>query len=309
MLLSTCHTPITRPCHNQRPGAVARALLTLSLVRLAALVANLTRKSQEQATMVSSDRWRRAQRYEREYWESVAKQIASGAVSQLDWYSWRADQLKKRLTALGLEHLTDGSVRVIEVGAGPIGIVSYYPGKERVAIDPLEHFYAGDPVLTELRDNDVDFIDGVGEQLPCTSGLYDLAIIDNCIDHVRDVGAVMAEVARVLRVGGIVYLTVNSRTRRGFWIHRMLSRLRIDAGHPHTFTLGRVENLIHNSGFELLFIDAGSHVEAWRNDLLRGSLKNKIKAILGVSQFLVTVVGRKSAQNFAGSDGRRTPRR
>ncbi|HWC75712.1 MAG TPA: hypothetical protein VG454_17430, partial [Gemmatimonadales bacterium] len=92
--------------------------------------------------MVSPARWHRAQQYERSYWASLASRIAAGSESQLDWYRWRADQLVTRLRTIGLARLTDGTARVVEVGSGPIGVVGFFPAAERVAIDPLDPYYA-----------------------------------------------------------------------------------------------------------------------------------------------------------------------
>lgn len=235
-------------------------------------------------------RWRRAQEYERSYWESAALHIASGAASQLDWYRWRADQLASRLRTLGLSRLLDGQARVVEVGSGPLGIVSFFPARQRVAVDPLESFYSRNAVLTGLRDPHVQYRLGGGEALPCESGHYDLAIIENCIDHVQDVTAVMRELRRVLVPAGVLYLTVNCRTRWGFWVHRVLSTLRVDAGHPHTFTARRARALIHNSGFEIQSLDIGSYTEALRADLRSRQAKNCLKGLLGVSEFLASAI-------------------
>src|SRR6266850_1110016 len=208
--------------------------------------------------MVSPARWHSAQQYERGFWESLASRISAGSVAQLDWYRWRAQQLILRLRSLGLAHLTDGRARVIEVGCGPVGVVGFFPAAERVAIDPLEPYYASNATLTALRSPAVDYRQGSAEALPCESARYDLAIIENCIDHVRDVGAAMRELKRVLTVEGALYLTVNCRTRWGFVVHRALSRLRVDAGHPYTFTPRRAERLLQEHGFRELQWETGS---------------------------------------------------
>jgi SAM-dependent methyltransferase len=236
------------------------------------------------------NRWRRAQEYERGFWEATALQIATGSTSQLGWYRWRAEQLASRLRALGLVRLLDGRARVLEIGSGPLGIVSFFPAGERVAVDPLEPFYASNVVLTRLRDPQVQYRPGGGEELPCESGRYDLAIIDNCIDHVQDVAAVMHELRRVLVPAGVLYLTVNCRTRWGFWVHRALSKLRVDAGHPHTFTPRRAQTLIQSNSFEIRSLDVGSYSEALRADRRSPQAKNRIKGLLGVSEFLVTAI-------------------
>ncbi len=240
--------------------------------------------------MVSLARWQCAQLYERRYWESQATSIAAGSISQLDWYRWRADQLVLRLRSLGLERLTEGCARVIEVGCGPVGVAGFFPAAERLAIDPLEHYYAGNATLTALREPAVEYRQGSAEALPSESGRYDFAIIENCIDHVRDVRAAMRELKRVLGPAGTLYLTVNCRTRWGFLVHRAMSRLRVDPGHPHTFTPHRLARLLRDQAFSTLQVEMGSYAAARRADFAAPERRARIKALLGVSEFVVSVV-------------------
>lgn len=243
--------------------------------------------------MVTSARWQAAQRYERGYWESVATRIAEGSRSQLEWYRWRAEQLALRLRSLGLERLADGNARVLEVGSGPVGVVGFFPAAERVAIDPLEPYYSTNETLTALRNREVDYRHGSAEALPCESGRYDLAIIENCIDHVRDVRGAMRELSRALGPSGTLYLTVNCRTTWGFIVHRMLSRLRVDAGHPHTFTPFRAQRLLRDSGFQVLQFDVGSYKTARRTDLAADERRSRIKGFLGISEFVFSAVAQR----------------
>ena len=245
--------------------------------------------------MVTLDRWQTAQAYERGFWRGVAGQIADGSLSQLDWYGWRADQLAAWLRGLGQGALLDGEGSVVEIGSGPIGISPYLPARARIAVDPLADFYGANEALVALRDPAVSYRQGVGESLPCDGASCDLAVMENCIDHVRDVHAVMEEIRRVLRPDGVLYLTVNCRTWWGFGVHRVLSRLRLDPGHPHTFTRRRLETLLRAHGFELLDLRAGSYAEAAREDLCGPSLRARLKGILGTSEFLVSAVARRGS--------------
>lgn len=242
--------------------------------------------------MVSLERWRAAQAYERGFWESLADQIAHGAVPRLDWYQWRADQLVERLDRLNLQRLTNGAARVVEVGCGPVGVVPFFPAVERVAVDPLDASYAANPVLAPLRSPTTQYREGAGERLPCASGRYDLAIMENCIDHVQDVAGVMSELRRVLKPDGVLYMTVNARTRWGFGVHRLLSRLRVDTGHPYTFTPQRARALLERHGFQPLSFEVDSYAASFRADLQSPEPRAKIKALLGVSEFPVTTVAR-----------------
>jgi SAM-dependent methyltransferase len=240
--------------------------------------------------MVSPARWHSAQQYERGYWEALATRIADGSVAQLDWYRWRAEQLVSRLRALGLEKLTNGRARVVEVGSGPVGVVGFFPAAERVAIDPLEPYYGSNITLAALRDRAVEYREGSVEALPCESDRYDLAIVENCIDHVRDIRAGMRELKRVIGAAGTLYLAVNCRTSWGFVLHRLLSRLRIDAGHPHTFTPHRVRTLLRDHGFTTLHFETASYAEARREDLAAPERRARIKGRLGISEFCVSAV-------------------
>jgi SAM-dependent methyltransferase len=240
-----------------------------------------------------TERWTAAQQYERGYWASVAERIASGDAPQLEWYQWRAEQLTERLRGLGLAHVADGRARVLEVGSGPVGLVTFFPGRDRIAVDPLHDFYGQDRVLSALRNPAVAYRQGLGEAVPCETGSCDLVVIENCIDHVQNVAGVMSELVRVLRPGGVLYLTVNSRTRGGYYVHRLLSRLQIDRGHPHTFTPSRAAALIERYGFEIVQSEAGSAVAAHVEDLRNPRAQKRLKAMIGVSEFLLTYVAVK----------------
>lgn len=240
--------------------------------------------------MVTVDRWQAAQAYEQGFWQGIGEQIASGRESQMEWYRWRAEQLAARLREAGRADLADGSARLIEVGCGPIGIASFFPARAAVAVDPLNDFYGTNPALSGLRNPAVSYVNGPGEALPAESGAFDLAVIDNCIDHVRDVDAVMAELRRVLAPGGVLFLTVNCRTPLGYAVHRVLSRLRIDAGHPHTFTASRAQGLLGRHGFTLLALRVDSYLAALRDDLRGPGLRPRLKGILGTSEFVTTTL-------------------
>lgn len=243
--------------------------------------------------MVTTARWQMAQSYERGYWESQAQQIADGAVPQFEWYKWRADQLCQHLDSLGLHRLTGPDSALLEIGCGPIGVASFFAAGERTAVDPLNEFYGANPVLSALRDPRVSYRVGMGEELPCETGHYDLVVMENCIDHVRDTDAVMSEIRRVLRPDGVLYLTVNCRTSVGFGVHRMLSRLGIDAGHPHTFTPRRVESLVPKRQWQVLWRDVASYRRAFTEDLTSPGLRPRIKALLGTSEFVASVIARR----------------
>ncbi len=244
--------------------------------------------------MVTESRWRRAQSYETGFWHSIGAQIESEDVPQLQWYGWRADQLAARLERLDLAHLTSGSAKVIEVGGGPIGVASFFPGSRVASVDPLADAYAADPSLVALRNADVEYYRGQGEDLRFPDATFDLAIIENCIDHVLDASAVLNELHRVLRPAGILYLTVNCRSRVGYYVHRILSRAGLDPGHTYTFTPDRIRGFVEGHGFAVLDLEAlESYRAARRADWRSASFKDRVKALVCVSEYAVGLVARR----------------
>jgi SAM-dependent methyltransferase len=189
--------------------------------------------------------------------------------------------------------LTDGSARVLEVGGGPVGVASFFPSTGAVLVDPLESFYGSNEVLRKLRNPRAEYVTGRGESLPVESGEFDLAIIENCIDHVQDAEGVMRELWRILRPAGVLYLTVNCRSKTGYVVHRALSSLRLDPGHPHTFTPPRVAALLRRHGFEPVDTEIGSYEEARREDRASPIRRARLKALLGVSEYVTSVISRK----------------
>ena len=106
----------------------------------------------------------------------------------------------------------------------------------------------------------------------------------------------MRELGRVLAPDGVLYLTVNCRSPRGYWMHRLLSRLRIDAGHPHTFTPERAAALMRQHGFTVSKVwSMQDYSNARAADLRSGARKDRLKAYLGVSEFAVALISVRTA--------------
>lgn len=239
-------------------------------------------------------RWSEAQDYEQAYWQRLGDDMEAGARNRLDWYEWRAGQLQQRLRAIGAAEPRGG--RIVEIGSGPIGIVNFLEGDERYAIDPLEHFYRTRPSLVALRRPGVSYVDGAGERLPFDDASCSLVIIDNVIDHTYAPRKILAEIHRVLEPDGHLYLSVNVHTRWGAQLHALLAVLRIDKGHPFTFTSRTLRELIAAMRFTVLTEQVEDYGQAKRNDCRSANLKDRIKGYSGLSEFSHSVVCRRNSQ-------------
>jgi SAM-dependent methyltransferase len=239
--------------------------------------------------MVELKRWRHAQAYEKSFWSMSAEKIISGKVSQLTWYAWKASELEKRLQFYIKDEMRNRA-RILEIGSGPIGIVNFLKWGKRYAIDPLEDFYQSSPVLTQLRNSDINYRSGKGENLPFESDHFSLVILDNVLDHVQSTEDVLKEIRRVLSDDGVLYLVVNLHTKWGAFLHAILSKLKVDEGHPYSFTVRSIRDFISKQRFRILKEDIDEYNKARGKDRKSHSLKNRIKGYSGLSEFVYYAV-------------------
>jgi ubiquinone/menaquinone biosynthesis C-methylase UbiE len=129
----------------------------------------------------------------------------------LSWYGWKTSEFEKKLEKVTCS-FDRKTCEVLEIGSGPIRILSYLKWGKKYALDPLSDFYKEKPALVALRDNTVNFIKGTGEQIPFPDGYFPIVIIDNILDHVSDPDAVLNEIYRVLSNSGILYIKLNINT-------------------------------------------------------------------------------------------------
>jgi SAM-dependent methyltransferase len=131
--------------------------------------------------------------------------------------------------------------RMLEVGSGAHGIVFGSGSTRAVGIDPLAVPYAG---LFPAWQRKVPTIAAVGRALPFRDGAFDVVFCDNVVDHSERPAAIMAELARVLAPGGLLYFSVNVHHRLYWlaaWAHRAWNacgiRLEIGPFADHTVHL------------------------------------------------------------------------
>jgi SAM-dependent methyltransferase len=88
---------------------------------------------------------------------------------------------------------------VVEIGgAVPVALVRAAQIKQWVAVDPRNSPQGGPQTeYWSLR--------GRGSQLPLDTGTVDFVFSCNAFEHIADLNATLEELARVLKVGGIVY--------------------------------------------------------------------------------------------------------
>lgn len=225
----------------------------------------------------------KAQEHEQVFWQRSAEGIEEGTRGELDWYDWKAGRLEEHLASVPNPRPREG--RVLEIGSGPIGIINSLEWGERFAIDPLEDFYRQQPSLIKLRKPGSTYLQGTGERLPFPDGWFSLVIIDNVIDHTHAPAAVLQEISRVLERSGHLYLSVNVHTRWGAVLHQLLADLHIDQRHPYTFTSQTLRRFLAQHRFMVLSEEIEDYQQVKRTSLRSPSVKDKIKACSGLTEF------------------------
>lgn len=203
---------------------------------------------------VSERRWKTAQRHEETFQQKKAERIRGHEVHLLAERAAHAHAVRERLAPwIRLEPTT----KILEVGCGPHGIGFFLGEGEVVAVDPLADLY--DRTFAWARDGaNVRTLRARGEELPFPDGTFDLVISDNVLDHTRDPRAVVAEIARVLKTGGVFYVTLNVHrlpfhlvTRAHERLIAPLRTLDLLGPHPYAFRRRDAMQLVEAAGFRV----------------------------------------------------------
>ncbi|HPI74922.1 MAG TPA: class I SAM-dependent methyltransferase [bacterium] len=219
---------------------------------------------------MKSERWRLAQKYEKEWWASRQDHI------DFDFYRhYAADLVNQMEPFLAIGPGTS----VLEIGSGAGGIITFLNASERQAIDPLEDFYASVPAFQAQRDPRVLYQKAKAERLPFEDNRFDLVICDNVLDHCDDVQAALKEMRRVLTEDGKIYLRVNIYTAWGKIIRLLAETLQIDPGHPHTFTTTSLNKYFNRCGLQVVKSAANGFFTSWIKELRSGAVKEWLKAL------------------------------
>lgn len=218
----------------------------------------------------TTTRWGKAQAYEEAWWQD---RIDAINLIYLKEYA-------ARLTG-NLQGILDikNDTKLLEIGSGPAGILTFLKSDYRCAIEPLENFFAGIEKFSGFRDKQVKYFEGKAEKLPFKNGEFDLIIIDNVLDHCEDITKVFSEMRRVLAANGIIYLRLNVYHAWGKIVRQLSEFFQIDKGHPHTFTNADLKLIFDQNGFNIIREIRKGVLSIWIKQLTSFRVKDFLKAV------------------------------
>jgi ubiquinone/menaquinone biosynthesis C-methylase UbiE len=138
---------------------------------------------------------------------------------------------------------------VLDIGCGLGTVLEFVP---------FVNGYTLDPLAARLRPlglpDGIGHVAGVFEALPFRDRTFDRVFLMNVLDHVRAPNDGVAEIARVLRPGGVLVLSVDTFDGRRYLekrLHKWWGRVRrARTKHPWVFSIPRVERLLERCGFD-----------------------------------------------------------
>ena len=132
--------------------------------------------------------WKDAQKHELKWWKTIGT----------DNYEEDNDFYKDLFKITGK---TFKGKKVVEIGAGPYGLIRSVVVKEKTIVEPLGKEYE----KLYHRDNNIHYIDQKAESIDLQNETIDIVLLLNVINHCERPGKVINEIKRILIKGGLLY--------------------------------------------------------------------------------------------------------
>jgi len=198
---------------------------------------------------VRTDVWKQAQTGHLETWEGYAERGEKNSPERASL--WRAilKEVEERRPFQARE-------RVLDIGCGLDSVLDFTPGVQRYTLDSL---------MAQLRplglNSELLHAAGLLEQIPYADASFDRVFLLNVLDHVWDPVSGLTEIARIIKPGGMLFLSVDVYEGRRYWVKRLRKfydrRRGARTKHPWVFAVPDVQRILSDSGF---VVQAPTHI-------------------------------------------------
>jgi len=110
------------------------------------------------------------------------------------------------------QHGWKNAVDILDVGCGILAEEFARGGARVTGIDPAPETITTARVHAAAAGLSIDYRVGAGEHIPLPAAAFDVVACCDVLEHVDDVDRVIAEIARVLRPGGLFFYDTINRT-------------------------------------------------------------------------------------------------
>jgi hypothetical protein len=171
--------------------------------------------------LLPKTRWEIAQKAEMGFWRGWFREHPDG-----DDDRWLQTVLDYFELKVGQDF---GSETIVDIGAGPIGVLTKLKAKVRIAVDPL---------AMDSLDKTIRRLRAPGEATTLDTGIADRIFMYNVLQHVCDVEKVLYELVRIAKPGSIIYV---------------LEQLDLPtcAEHPHSLRIETFDRWVEKSGLTI----------------------------------------------------------
>ncbi|MDP3276063.1 MAG: class I SAM-dependent methyltransferase [Deltaproteobacteria bacterium] len=143
------------------------------------------------------------------YWET---HLADKSDPQIDrWRAIERTQVTRARTEIVPKiaaHCAIEGARILDVGCqcGALAVALSERGARVTGLDVSERLIEGARARARGYNAAATFVCGVGEALPFASDSFDVVTLIDVVEHVQDLAKTLAECARVIAPGGVIYL-------------------------------------------------------------------------------------------------------
>jgi ubiquinone/menaquinone biosynthesis C-methylase UbiE len=191
---------------------------------------------------VSGDRFKRAQVYQRRYWDERWKDNQERQQQAKEIWNRYINILKAQADL-------KPSDKILDIGCGPCGMINFITVGERYGLDPLMDYYLSNFDMPP----EVKWIKGLGEALPFADKQFKIVIATDTLDHTENPGKVLKEIKRVLKDGGFAFLTLNTYSQTTNLIKNIHRGLGIESpAELSSFSFKQVRRLLESFGFRIV---------------------------------------------------------
>jgi SAM-dependent methyltransferase len=174
---------------------------------------------------VDRAKWEGCSHSEKEWWDRWRERVDLNLIRQQ--LIERAARIRETIDPF----FPSDTRKILQIGPAANGEIHFLSGV-RFAIDPLASYFKEN--FSSLMDPEVEFTQGMAEELPYPDSHFDIVLILNVLDHCWNPRQVLREITRCLHQGGLLLLPVNLYNRTASVLHSVFNFL--DREHPHALT-------------------------------------------------------------------------